>query len=192
MSEKKKSSDLPLPEALAGNFQDAARWFSQLWTSSADAAGGMRSPGSAIPSMLLPTLDVKELEKRIADMRSVESWLELNLGLLRTTIQGLELQKQTLQTWQGFQEAASPKKSASGLGAGTAAKAASAAHSAALEADAANALPGFQPQVWWDALNQQFGHMAAQATQAAEQMAASAGAATKSSSAKSASKTKSA
>ncbi len=92
MTDPKKKSALPLPEAMAGNFQDAARWFNQVWAAGTDPTGAARTAAGAFPSMMLPTMDVKELEKRVADLRSVEHWLELNLALLRTTIQGLEMQ----------------------------------------------------------------------------------------------------
>lgn len=55
-----------------------------------------------LPSMLAPTLDVNELEKRIADLRAVEQWLELNAGMLRTTIQSLEVQRATIATLKGI------------------------------------------------------------------------------------------
>lgn len=45
------------------------------------AAGGF---GAAFPG-----LDVDELEKRIKDLKSVENWLNLNLNILKSTIQGL-------------------------------------------------------------------------------------------------------
>jgi hypothetical protein len=34
-----------------------------------------------------------ELDKRIAELKSVENWLNMNLGVLRMTIQSLEMQK---------------------------------------------------------------------------------------------------
>ena len=39
---------------------------------------------------------VEELEKKIRDLKSVEQWLNLNLNILLSTIQGLELQKNTI------------------------------------------------------------------------------------------------
>lgn len=39
---------------------------------------------------------VEELEKKIKDLKSVEQWLNLNLNILLSTIQGLELQKNTI------------------------------------------------------------------------------------------------
>jgi hypothetical protein len=55
-----------------------------------------------LPSMLAPTLDVEELEKRISDLRAVEQWLELNASMLRTTIQSLEVQRATISTLKGI------------------------------------------------------------------------------------------
>ena len=54
-------------------------------------------PGNtAVPSFLLPTLDLDELDKRISDLKAAESWLEVNLNLLRATVQGLEVQRHTI------------------------------------------------------------------------------------------------
>ena len=53
--------------------------------------------GVPLPGMSMPTLDPAEVEKRLADLRSVEAWLNLNLNMIRFSIQGLELQKATLQ-----------------------------------------------------------------------------------------------
>jgi hypothetical protein len=41
-----------------------------------------------------------ELDKRIAELRSVENWLNMNLGVLRMTIQSLEMQKAGLAAMQ--------------------------------------------------------------------------------------------
>jgi hypothetical protein len=55
-----------------------------------------------MPSMIAPTVDVEELDKRIADLRAVEQWLELNASMLRTTIQTLEVQRATIATLKGI------------------------------------------------------------------------------------------
>jgi hypothetical protein len=65
------------------------------------ASMAMRLP-QQLPSMVAPTLDVNELDKRIADLRAVEAWLELNSSLLRTTIQTLEVQRATIATLKGI------------------------------------------------------------------------------------------
>lgn len=55
-----------------------------------------------LPANLAPTMDVDELDKRIADLRAVEQWLNVNLSMLRGTIQGLEIQRGTLAAVQAF------------------------------------------------------------------------------------------
>jgi hypothetical protein len=57
--------------------------------------------GLPMASVLAPTLNVDEIERRIAELRSVENWLNMNLGALRMTIQGLEMQRSTLAAMQG-------------------------------------------------------------------------------------------
>jgi len=61
-----------------------------------------------LPSMIAPTLDVEELDKRIADLRAVEQWLNLNLSMLRTTVQSLEVQRNTIATLKSFSGAMLP------------------------------------------------------------------------------------
>jgi hypothetical protein len=74
--------------------QDPFEMFRRLW-------GPLGVP---VPGMTMPTLDPNELEKRIGELKSVEAWLALNLNMLRTAIQGLEMQKSGLQQMQGMQQ----------------------------------------------------------------------------------------
>jgi len=62
--------------------------------------------GFNLPGMVTPTMDVDELDKRIADMKAVEGWLKMNLNMLQMSIQGLEMQRATLMTLQHMGEAA--------------------------------------------------------------------------------------
>ena len=75
--------------------QDPFEMFRRLW-------GPLGVP---VPGMTMPTLDPKELEKRIGELKSVEAWLAMNLNMLRAAIQGLEMQKAGLQQMQGMQQA---------------------------------------------------------------------------------------
>ena len=68
-------------------------------TDASKAAGGF---GSAFPG-----LDTDELEKRIKDLKSVENWLNLNLNILKSTIQGLEVQHATMMALKSFGDAVS-------------------------------------------------------------------------------------
>jgi hypothetical protein len=56
--------------------------------------------GIPLPGMAMPTLDPAEVEKRIADLKSVEAWLNMNLNMVKFSIQGLEVQKAALQAMQ--------------------------------------------------------------------------------------------
>jgi hypothetical protein len=47
-----------------------------------------------------PTLVPDEVERRIAELKSVENWLNMNLNVLRMTIQSLEMQKAALAAMQ--------------------------------------------------------------------------------------------
>ena len=55
---------------------------------------------------VVPTLDAAELERRVAELRAVESWLIMNLSLLRMSIQGLEMQQATLAALKGAEKMA--------------------------------------------------------------------------------------
>lgn len=68
-------------------------------TDASKAASGF---GAAFPG-----LDVDELEKRIKDLKSVENWLNLNLNILKSTIQGLEVQHATMMALKSFGDAVS-------------------------------------------------------------------------------------
>ena len=72
------------------NPQDPFEMYRRLW-------GPLGVP---VPGMAMPTLDPQEIDKRIQDLKSVEVWLSMNLNMLRTGIQGLEMQKAGLTAMQ--------------------------------------------------------------------------------------------
>jgi len=85
--------------------QDPFEIFRRLW-------GPLGLP---VPGMAMPTFDPKEVEKRIADLRSVETWLSMNLNMVRFAIQGLEVQRAALLAMRaGGSEAALAELAASG------------------------------------------------------------------------------
>lgn len=65
-------------------------------------AQGFPSPLTAMTDMMSPLMNVEELDKRITDLRAVEQWLKLNLNMLQSTIQGMEVQRATLSTLRAF------------------------------------------------------------------------------------------
>jgi len=68
--------------------------------------------GLPLAGVMAPTLVQDELDRRIAELRSVENWLNMNLNVLRMTIQGLEMQKAGLAAMQNAAGSASPGTSA--------------------------------------------------------------------------------
>jgi hypothetical protein len=51
-----------------------------------------------VPGLTAPTLSVEELDKKINDLKAVESWMNLNMSMLRGSIQALEVQRGTIAT----------------------------------------------------------------------------------------------
>ena len=60
-----------------------------------------------LPDSLTPTMDLDEIDRRIADLKVVEQWLTMNLGMLRSSIQGMEIQRGTIAAIRAFGEAMS-------------------------------------------------------------------------------------
>ena len=69
--------------------------------------GGASAPGIGIPGMVMPSLSVEDINKQIADLKAVESWLTLNMNMLRGTIQALEVQSATISTLRSMGESLS-------------------------------------------------------------------------------------
>ncbi|HPT51174.1 MAG TPA: hypothetical protein PLS67_13390 [Accumulibacter sp.] len=69
--------------------------------------GNMGVSIPSLPNMITPTFDVEEIEKKIKDLKAVESWLKMNLSMLQMTIQGLEMQCVTLNAVRAMGQMAS-------------------------------------------------------------------------------------
>jgi len=83
---------------MSGNpIPDPFEFMKKLWSPIGAAAPGFN------PGMVFPTTNLEEIDKRLADLRSVEGWLALNIEVVRATIQGLEAQKATLAAFQSMQ-----------------------------------------------------------------------------------------
>lgn len=74
----------PFQQATGANLNDPLAFVKKLW-------GDMQLPG-----MVTPTLSVDELDKQIKDLKTVESWLNVNMNMLKGTIQALEVQRATI------------------------------------------------------------------------------------------------
>jgi hypothetical protein len=136
--------------------------------------GGTSSPSAMMSEMMAPMASVEELDKRITDMRAVEQWLKLNLNLLQSAIQTLEVQRATLATLKAFGAFAqsSLEQAAAGtadLGAALRSQAEAAMpppaepKAADQTASAAPPLQAIDPTPWWNLLQSQFNQIAAMA-----------------------------
>lgn len=86
---KPPSSNIP-------GMTDTLEFVKNLW-------GNMNIPG-AMPGMGGAAASTDELDKKIADMKAVEAWLNMNLSMLRGTIQALEVQRNTIATLKSMGE----------------------------------------------------------------------------------------
>ena len=167
------SNDTPGANAMG----DTLAFVKQLW-------GSMKIPGMAMPS-----LSPEDIDKQIADLKAVESWLQVNMNMLRGSIQALEVQSATLTALRSVGE--SFAKAASGAGSSAPAddKPAfespfqssfqspfqssfqsppeQAAQSDAAADPASMAAPFANAAVWWNAMQEQFSNVVGQAMQQA-------------------------
>ncbi|RSZ56943.1 hypothetical protein HF313_05255 [Massilia atriviolacea] len=74
-----------------GAVTDTLDFVKNLW-------GSMAVPGMSIPNMAMPPVSLDELDKKIADLKAVEAWLNINVSMLRGTIQTMEVQRGTIAT----------------------------------------------------------------------------------------------
>jgi hypothetical protein len=142
------------------------------------SAQGLAPSLSAISGMMAPLTNVEELDKRITDMRAVEQWLKLNLNMLQSAIQALEVQRATLSTLRAFGAFAQasmtqPAHQAAASAEPSWAQASRPASKANAEADAPGAERAqasdesaagdapFDPTGWWNLLQSQFNQLAA-------------------------------
>lgn len=148
---------------------------------------GLAKTSGMDPAAMGQVMSVEELDKRITDLRAVENWLRMNLSMLSSTIQGLEVQRATVATLQSFvetgmamaqpaQEAkaepskpahesrAEPPKSAEPSAPGGTPEAGDPADQGDVMSAAATAAQG-----WWNMLQQQFQTLAAATAASAEE-----------------------
>lgn len=87
------------------DFSNGFEFLRKMWGSAAGMPGGLM-PGL---QAMTPPMSLEEVDKRIEDLKAVEGWLQLNTNMLRTTIQGLEVQRATLVALQAIGTALSPE-----------------------------------------------------------------------------------
>jgi hypothetical protein len=123
---------------------------------SGGTAQGISPSLSMMSDMMAPLTNVEELDKRITDMRAVEQWLKLNLNMLQSAIQALEVQRATLATLRAFgafaqQSMTQPAPEAAPKQPEPKAEA---------SADDDTPPPAFDASGWWNLLQAQFNQIA--------------------------------
>lgn len=163
----------------AGAMTDTLEFVRNMW-------GSMKIPGMAMPS-----ISPDEINKQITDLKAVESWLQLNMNMLRGSIQALEVQSATLNALQSMGQTFTQAVNPQGFGQGkpdfdspfssaftTPSPAAeSSADKEAAPSPAASTLPDTaalaaqfaNPAAWWNLVQDQFSQVV---TQAVDQTAA--------------------
>jgi hypothetical protein len=76
---------------------DTLEFVKNLW-------GGMNVPGVGGGMAAGAPMSTDELDKKIADLKAVEAWLNMNMSMLRGTIHALEVQRGTIATLKSVGE----------------------------------------------------------------------------------------
>jgi hypothetical protein len=58
-----------------------------------------------LPGMITPTVNIDEIDKKIGELKAVETWLTMNTGFVQMTIKTLEMQKAALESLRAAGEA---------------------------------------------------------------------------------------
>ena len=85
-----------------GNPQDFFDFMQKMWN----------PMGFPFPGMVAPTMNVEDLNKKIAELKAVETWLTMNTGFVQMTIKTLEIQKAGLESLQAAGRAAAEQAQA--------------------------------------------------------------------------------
>jgi len=123
--------------------------------------------GFGVPNAFLPSMDLEEIEKRIADLKSVEHWLTLNLNMVKATLQAFEIQRGTLMNLRAFQESMTASSQSADASAPESASPASTA--SGLQNPDGMAMAAASQSAWlWNQLQSQFNQMASLAESGSE------------------------
>ena len=109
MSEKDQKSNEAAPAAFSP--QDALAFMQRMWnplgvpfpgfgmpgTTASPGAAGASPPPFPNAAMMFAALDPAELDRKIAELRIIESWLSMSLNMMQMSIKTIELQKASLE-----------------------------------------------------------------------------------------------
>jgi len=94
------SSSMPLSP------QQALEFLQKMWNPLGVPVPGFTPPTGAPapfpnPMAMFATLDPKEIEKKIGELRVIENWLAMSQNFMQMSIKTLELQKASLEALRG-------------------------------------------------------------------------------------------
>jgi hypothetical protein len=169
------------PDSASNPIMQSLDMMSKAWQQFAQVQQAS-NPVFAMP----PAMNPEELDKRIQELKSIESWLTMNLSMLSGTIQGLEIQRASIHTLKTFVDTLQTQNQDRSLddlfGLRKSAQPDAATPPRTTNTDhekntAANDNAGFAKdsvsqasQAWWDMLQGQFTQLAQVATQATQAM----------------------
>jgi hypothetical protein len=142
---------------------DTLEFVKNLW-------GAMKIPGMSMPSM-----SPEDIDKQIADLKAVEAWLQMNMNMLRGSIQALEVQSATLSALRSMSQSFTQAAPAGQMGAPTfespfasmvspeVGASEGAPGISALPEAAAMAAQFANPAMWWNVVQEQFSNAIGQA-----------------------------
>jgi len=93
--------------------QQALEFMQKMWNPLGMVAPGAPAPGMPPtapfpnPMAMFATLDAAEIERKIGELRVIESWLAMSLNFMQMSIKTLEWQKASLEALRAGAEAAS-------------------------------------------------------------------------------------
>ena len=108
-------------EESGSSFQDVAEFMQRMWNplgmpipgfglpgaggTAAGAGPAFAGPATGMPfpnpAAMFATLDPAELERKIGELRVVESWLQMSLNMMQLSIKTMELQKASIEALRG-------------------------------------------------------------------------------------------
>ena len=63
-----------------------------------------------IPGMTMPTVNVGEIHRKIGELKTVETWLTMQVGFVQMTVKTLEMQKAALESLNAAASRDKPKE----------------------------------------------------------------------------------
>jgi hypothetical protein len=97
------------PQGLPFTPQDALAFMQRMWNPLGVPIPGLATPATPPgvpaagalpfpnPAMMFAALDPAEVERKINELRVIESWLTMSLSMMQMSIRTLELQKASLE-----------------------------------------------------------------------------------------------